>query len=255
MRQKIIAANWKMNKTFSEAMALVKEIKTGLADLKDIFPVIVIAPPFPYLKNVADELKSVKNVFVAAQNCHSHEQGAYTGEVSAPMIKALGAEYVIIGHSERRTYFKEESDFLKAKIAVALKYNLKPIYCIGETLEQRKSKKHFEVVKQQLEQVLFSLEEVDFSKIIIAYEPVWAIGTGLTATSQEAQEMHAYIRSAVAEKYGSGIAEKTSILYGGSCNEKNASELFSCKDVDGGLIGGASLNASSFLQIITAAAK
>jgi triosephosphate isomerase len=250
MRKKIIAANWKMNKTFPEALALIREIKSKLTQLENRKAIVVIAPPYPYLKMVSDELKGVDNVFAASQNCHSKEQGAFTGEVSAAMIRSVGADYTIIGHSERRMYFKEAPVFLKEKVSVALSNNLMPVYCIGETLEQRESGKHFETVKIQLEEGLFFLDKNNFSKIIIAYEPVWAIGTGLNATSTQAQEMHSYIRSVIKEKYENEISEKISILYGGSCNEKNAAELFICKDVDGGLIGGASLNASSFIEII-----
>lgn len=239
-----------MNKTFSEAMALIEEIKSQLSQIKNRKSIVIIAPPYPYLKSVADKLKDIENVFVAAQNCYSQEQGAYTGEVSADMVKSVGADYVIIGHSERRNYFKEESSLLAEKIKAALKNNLLPIYCVGETLQQRESGKCGDVVRKQIEEVLFSLSKNDFSKIIIAYEPVWAIGTGLNATSEQAQAIHSYIRTIVKEKYGSETSENTSILYGGSCTEKNAAELFGCKDVDGGLIGGASLNAKSFTEII-----
>lgn len=250
MRKKIIAANWKMNKTFSEATNLLKELKSGISKLPNNKAIVVIAPPFPYLSQAVNELNGLNNVFVAAQNCYSEEQGAFTGEVSAPMLQSLGVKDVIIGHSERRNYFKEDADFLLKKTICGLKNNLTPIFCIGETLQQRESNKHFETVKNQLEETLFKLDKTSFAQVIIAYEPVWAIGTGLNATPAQAQEMHNYIRFVVSEKYGSEIAQSTSILYGGSCNEKNASELFACKDVDGGLIGGASLSATSFLEIV-----
>jgi len=254
MRNKIVAGNWKMNKTIQEATELVEDIiikiatKPEIADQKDLS--VIIAPPFIFLQKCVEILHGFDNMYVAAQNCHSEEQGAYTGEISVPMIQSAGADFVIIGHSERRNYFHEDNTFLAAKVATALNNDLFPIFCIGEVLAERESGKHFEVVKQQLEESLFDLSPEDFSKVTIAYEPVWAIGTGLTATPDQAQEMHLFIRDTVDEKYGADIADDLSILYGGSCNAQNARELFSMRDVDGGLIGGASLKADDFVTII-----
>jgi triosephosphate isomerase len=239
-----------MNKTFPEALSLVNEIKSNSDVYKGEKAIVIIAPPFPFIHSIVNVLKDIKNIYVAAQNCHSQDRGAYTGEVSAEIIRSTGAKYVIIGHSERRIYFKEENNFLLEKLKIALKNELTPIYCIGETLAERESNNHFGVLKSQLKEVLFSLDVDQASKIIIAYEPVWAIGTGVNASLEQAQEMHYYIRSLVKEKFGEKLADKIPILYGGSCNEKNAAGLFACKDVDGGLIGGASLNSTSFLEII-----
>ncbi len=254
MRKNIVAGNWKMNKTFSEGSELVKEIINLLNNndkikLKDQLH-IIIAPPFILLQKSAELVKDNKQVSIAAQNCYTEEKGAYTGEISIAMIKSTGADYVIIGHSERRAYFKETNDMLAKKVDVALKNQLLPIFCCGESLEIRQAKNHFEWIKKQIHESLFHLNENDFKKLIIAYEPIWAIGTGITATSQQAQEIHAYIRSLIKEKYGDDIAENTTILYGGSCNPGNAKELFANPDVDGGLIGGASLKANDFIQII-----
>ncbi len=250
MRKNIVAGNWKMNKTLQEGVALAKELKE-LLDGNDLNCEVIVGTPFTHLATVSETLKdSVINV--AAQNSADKESGAYTGEVSAAMVKSTGANYVILGHSERRAYYGETYEILKEKVELALKNELKPIFCIGELKEEREANQQNEVVKAQLEGSVFNLSADDFSKIVIAYEPVWAIGTGLTATAAQAQEIHAYIRSLVADKYGEDIANNTSILYGGSCNPGNAKELFSNPDVDGGLIGGASLKASDFKAIIDA---
>ncbi len=250
MRKNIVAGNWKMNKTLQEGLALAKELNTILANETPNCDV-VIGTPFIHLASVASAVDTHK-IGVAAQNCADKESGAYTGEVSAAMVKSTGAGYVILGHSERRTYYGETAQTLKTKVELALKNNLIPIFCIGEVLEERESNVHFEVVKSQIIDSLFDLSAEDFSKIILAYEPVWAIGTGKTATPAQAQEMHAFIRQTLASKYGKEIANNCSILYGGSCNPGNARELFSNPDVDGGLIGGASLKAADFKAIIDA---
>ncbi len=253
MRTKIVAGNWKMNKTFEEGIQLVKEIQQSL----QVNPInanenikVIISPPFVFLKPINDLLANSSFIYTAAQNCYSEEKGAFTGEVSAQMIQSVGAKYVIIGHSERRAYFNETDALLAKKINLALANNLFPIYCCGERLEERNANTYFDVVKKQINDGLFHLSAEAFSKVVIAYEPVWAIGTGLNATPQQAQEMHQFIRNVVKEKYGKQIADNTTILYGGSCNAKNAKELFANPDVDGGLIGGASLIANDFVQII-----
>lgn len=247
-RKKIVAGNWKMNKSLQEAKNLVERITEQVNEFDEVIKIII--PPFPYLESVHNLTAAKANFHTGAQNCHTHGGGAYTGEVSANMLASVGCEYVIIGHSERREYFKEkDADFI-LKLKEALKHNLRPIFCIGETIHERKTDNHFKVVTQQLTDVLkaFSLEE--FSRFVLAYEPVWAIGTGETATAKQAQEMHAFIRGIITDVYDSAIAANVSILYGGSCNPQNAQELFACKDVDGGLIGGASLNADDFCKII-----
>ncbi|MES2763385.1 MAG: triose-phosphate isomerase [Bacteroidota bacterium] len=247
-RQKIVAGNWKMNKSLQDAKTLVDMITNQINDFDEVTKIII--PSFPYLVPVGEQLSKKENFYLGAQNCHTNTNGAFTGEVSAGMLNSVGCKYVLVGHSERRQYFKEkESDFI-LKTKEALKNNIQPIFCIGETIHERKTDNHFKVITEQLTTVLkeFSIEE--FSKFILAYEPVWAIGTGETATAAQAQEMHAYIRNVVSDLYDSGIANNVSILYGGSCNAQNAQELFSCKDVDGGLIGGASLNADDFCKIV-----
>lgn len=248
MRKNIVAGNWKMNKTLQEGLALATDLNNVLADATPNCDV-VIGTPFIHLASVASCVDTSK-LRISAQNCANKENGAYTGEVSASMIKSTGATHVILGHSERRAYYGETYEILKEKVLLALKNELSPIFCIGELKEEREANKQNEVVKAQLEGSVFNLSAEDFSKIILAYEPVWAIGTGLTATSAQAQEIHAYIRGLVAEKYGNEIAESTSILYGGSCNPGNAKELFSNADVDGGLIGGASLKVADFKAIV-----
>lgn len=250
MRKKIVAGNWKMNKTLQEGLALATELNNVLTDASPKCEVI-IGTPFIHLASVTSAVDTSK-IHVSAQNCADKESGAYTGEVSASMIKSTGAEYVILGHSERRAYYGETHEILKEKVRLALKNELKPIFCIGESKEEREANKQNEVVKAQLEGSVFNLSTEEFSKVVLAYEPVWAIGTGLTATPDQAQEIHAYIRSLIAEKYGNEVAEDTTILYGGSCKPNNAKELFANPDVDGGLIGGASLKADDFKAIIDA---
>ena len=248
MRQKIVAGNWKMNKTLNEGINLAKEICSAKlsTDVK-----VILGTPFIHLTEVVEITKNTP-VSVSAQNCASEASGAYTGEISAEMIKSTGAGYVIIGHSERRAYYNETNEILAKKVRLALDNDLIPIFCIGEVLEERESGKLFDVVREQLEKGLFFLSEEEFSKIVIAYEPVWAIGTGVVATPKQAQEMHKFIRELIAEKYEKNIAEDISILYGGSCKPSNAKELFENPDVDGGLIGGASLKSEDFLGIINA---
>lgn len=247
-RQKIVAGNWKMNKSLQEAQTLADMIITQVSDFDDVIKIII--PPFPYLYPVGVKIQKKDNFFLGAQNCHTNDKGAFTGEISAHILHSVGCEYVLVGHSERRQYFKEkEADFV-LKIKEALKNNIKPIFCVGETIHERKTDNHFKVVTEQLTTVLKEFSITDFSKFIIAYEPVWAIGTGETATAAQAQEMHAFIRSIITDIYDSSIANDVSILYGGSCNPQNAQELFACKDVDGGLIGGASLNADDFCKIV-----
>ncbi len=250
MRKKIVAGNWKMNKTLQEGLSLSKDLKE-LLDNKTINCEVVIGTPYIHLSEVAKAVEGSK-IQVAAQNCANKESGAYTGEISVSMIASTGANHVILGHSERRAYYNETPELLKEKVVLALSENLTPIFCVGEVLDERESGKHFEVVAAQLKDSLFDLSKEDFAKIVIAYEPVWAIGTGKTASSAQAQEMHAFIRQTLANKFGKEVADNTSILYGGSCNAGNAKELFSNPDVDGGLIGGASLEADKFFPIIEA---
>ena len=238
MRKNIVAGNWKMNKTLQEGVELAAELKAALEGVKPNCEV-VIAPPFIHLASVAEAVKG-SVVKVAAQNCSDKESGAYTGEVSPAMVVSTGASYVMLGHSERRSYYGEISN------------GLAPIVCVGEVLEERENGKYFDVISAQVKESLFHLDASAFSKVVIAYEPVWAIGTGKTATAEQAQEIHAFIRKLIAEKFGAEVAENTSILYGGSCKPSNAKELFANKDVDGGLIGGASLKAADFMGIITA---
>ena len=250
MRKKIVAGNWKMNETLQEGVALAKEINDALKADKPNCDV-VICTPFIHLASVADVLDK-ELVKLGAENCADKEKGAYTGEVSAAMVKSTGAEYVILGHSERRQYYGETAEILKEKVDLALANGLKIIFCCGETLEEREANKQNEVVKAELEGSVFHLSAEAWKNIILAYEPIWAIGTGKTATSDQAEEMLAYIRSIVAEKYGKDAASETSILYGGSCKASNAPELFSKPNIDGGLIGGASLKAADFKGIIDA---
>lgn len=250
MRKKIVAGNWKMNTTLPEGIKLAKEVNEAL---KKVTPKcdVVIAVPFTHLASV-NEVINPENLGLGAENCADHLKGAYTGEVSAPMVASTGAKYVILGHSERRQYYGETPEILKTKVNLALENGLTPIFCIGEVLEQREDGSYFDVVKAQIEESLFDLSAEDFAKIILAYEPVWAIGTGKTATDDQAQEMHAFIRKTVADKYGAEVADNTSILYGGSCKPSNAPALFAKPDVDGGLIGGAALDAESFMGIVNA---
>ncbi|HEY4784593.1 MAG TPA: triose-phosphate isomerase [Bacteroidales bacterium] len=248
MRQKIVAGNWKMNTTLQDGIKLAQEVESLASGVNNGVK-IVLCTPFIHLTEVK---KVLKKASLGAQNCASEVSGAYTGEVSAAMVKSTGATYVILGHSERRAYYHEDDALLYKKVQLALANGLIPIFCVGELLSEREANKHFDVVKSQLEKGLFSLSADDFKKIVIAYEPVWAIGTGKTATSAQAQEIHKFIRDTVAAKYGKVIADDTSILYGGSCKPSNAKELFANPDVDGGLIGGAALVASDFLGIVTA---
>ena len=248
MAQKIVAGNWKMNNNVQEGIALVKELNQKMAslNLKDVQ--LIVSPSTVSLFAIQNELKG-SAIKVSAQNIHSKDSGAYTGEISADMIKSIGIEYTIIGHSERREYFNETSEDIASKVKKAIEKGITPIYCCGEVKAERESGIHFDVVGKQIENELFSLTVEEFSKVVIAYEPVWAIGTGLTASPEQAQEIHAFIRSLIVKKYGEKTAQNTSILYGGSCKPSNAKEIFSKPDVDGGLIGGASLVADDFLAI------
>lgn len=250
MRKNIVAGNWKMNNTLQEGLSLAKDLETALKG-KKVNCEVIIGTPFIHLASIASSIDT-KLIGISAQNCADKVSGAYTGEVSAAMVASTGAKYVILGHSERRTYYGETNAILKEKVALALANGLIPIFCIGEVLEERNSGKHFEVVETQIREGLFNLSAEDFRKIVLAYEPVWAIGTGVTATSGQAQEMHAFIRKTLAAKYGESVADDTSILYGGSANAGNAKELFSNPDVDGGLIGGASLSVDKFMPIVEA---
>lgn len=250
MRKKIVAGNWKMNKNLQEGVVLAKDLNEALVADKPNCDV-VICTPFIHLASVANVLDA--NVIgLGAENCADKASGAYTGEISAEMVKSTGAQYVILGHSERRAYYHETAEILKEKINLALANGLKVIFCIGEVLEEREANKQNEVVKSQLEGSLFDLTNEEFANIILAYEPVWAIGTGKTATSDQAEEIHAFIRQTIAEKFGTDAAENVSILYGGSCKPSNAKELFSKPNVDGGLIGGAALSVADFKGIIDA---
>ena len=246
MRRKIVAGNWKMNTLPAEGVELAKGVAAGKGEVCDCVNFIV-CPPFTHLSEVAAALKGSK-VELGAQNCAAEAKGAYTGEVAASMIAALGCKYVILGHSERRQYYGETSETLNKKMEQAYANGLTPIYCVGENLEEREAGRHFEVCKQQLEEVVFNLTEEQFAKLVIAYEPVWAIGTGKTATADQAEEIHAYIREVLRSKFGAA-AEECPILYGGSCKPSNAGEIFSKENVDGGLIGGAALKAEDFLGI------
>jgi triosephosphate isomerase (TIM) len=254
MRKKIVAANWKMNLNLEEGKDLVSGILAGNRTLTEEKQV-VIAPPFIHLAQTADQLKGRDYISLGAQNCYSEAAGAYTGEVSASMLKSVGVQYVIIGHSERREYFNETDSQLAQKTDLALQNGLKVIFCCGEPLDIRDADTQNEYVAAQIKAGLFHLDTETLKNIVIAYEPIWAIGTGRTATSQQAQEMHAYIRQVLATQYGQDAANAMSILYGGSCKPSNASELFACPDVDGGLIGGASLKSDEFLGIIDAMIK
>ena len=250
MRKNIVAGNWKMNNTLQEGVTLAKDLQAALAG-KSLNCDVIICTPFIHLTS-AVEANTAQTYAVGAQNCADKKSGAYTGEVSAAMLASTGAKYVILGHSERRAYYGETNELLKEKVLLALENNLTPIFCIGEVLEEREAGKQNEVVGTQIKESLFGLSAEDFGKLVLAYEPVWAIGTGKTATSGQAQEMHAFIRQTIAAQYGENVANETSILYGGSANAGNAKELFSNPDVDGGLIGGASLKVDAFMPIIEA---
>lgn len=247
MRKNIVAGNWKMNNDLSETEELLAQLKQHLE--QEPQAEVIVAPSFTNLYHVFQSLAGTP-VKVAAQNMHESENGAFTGEVSAKMLTSVGVKYVILGHSERRAIFKETDELLAVKVTAALKNDLQVIFCVGEELDQRKSDNHFKVVEEQLSKGLFNISKEDWKNVVIAYEPVWAIGTGETASPEQAQEMHAFIRKTVSEKFGSEIAEEVSILYGGSVKPANAKEIFAKKDVDGGLIGGASLKAEDFLAIV-----
>ena len=250
MRKKIVAGNWKMNMNLQEGIALATELINDLSKNKPNCDVI-ICTPFIHLASIANVINK-EVMSLGAENCADKEKGAYTGEVSASMVRSTGADYVILGHSERRAYYNETPEILKEKVNLALQNNLKVIFCIGEVLEEREAGKQNEVVGAQLEGSLFDLAKEQFSNIVLAYEPVWAIGTGKTATAEQAEEMHAFIRKTIENKFGAEVAENVSILYGGSCKPSNAREIFSKPDVDGGLIGGAALKAADFEAIIDA---
>ena len=249
MRKKVVAGNWKCNTTLQEGIELAKAVNSLVAEkgAKDV--VVVLGTPFVHLTKVVESVDT-KRIGVAAQNCANQPKGAYTGEVSAAMVKSTGAEYVILGHSERREYYNETSEILNKKVALALENGLTPIYCCGEALDIREAGTQNSFVKKQLDETIFNLPVDDFKKLIIAYEPIWAIGTGKTATAEQAQEMLAYIRGLISAKYGKDVADEISILYGGSANAQNAAELFGKPDIDGGLIGGASLKPEDFIVII-----
>lgn len=250
MRKKIVAGNWKMNMDYSEGLSLFSEIVNMVRDEKKGDQQAIICAPYIHLNSLAK--LGGTTVHIGAQNCHQNESGAFTGEISAKMVKSVGCSYVIIGHSERRQYFAENDLLLAEKTKAALTHDLVPIFCIGETLDERNNGDYFEVIKSQLTNGIFDLPAADFAKVVVAYEPVWAIGTGLTASSDQAQEVHAFIRAEIAAKFGAEVAEGISILYGGSCNPKNAAELFAQPDIDGGLIGGASLKSRDFTDIVKA---
>lgn len=250
MRSKIVAGNWKMNKTLEEAQTLTSELMGMIADEVKGNVKVVLCTPFPYLHPVKQQLGNNTRIAVGAQNCSEHANGAYTGETAAPMLKSMNVPYVILGHSERRQYFGEDSKLLAKKTDIVLANGLTPIFCCGEPLEVREANGHEALVKKQVEEALFHLSAEAIQKVVIAYEPVWAIGTGKTATAQQAQDMHAVIRKHLAAKYTAAVADEISILYGGSVNAANAKELFANPDVDGGLVGGASLKSREFTEII-----
>jgi triosephosphate isomerase (TIM) len=250
MRKQIAAANWKMNLTLQQGETLIDELLSTSHDLTQN-QLAVFAVPFPYLITIKNKLAGKKNVFVAAQNCYNKKSGAYTGEVSAEMLKSIGIEYVVLGHSERREYFNESNAILAEKVDICFENGLKPIFCCGEPLAIREAGTENSFVEIQLKESLFHLTAEQLTGFVIAYEPIWAIGTGKTATSEQAQEMHAHIRSVMSNQYGSKVAESISVLYGGSVKANNAKEIFGKADVDGGLVGGASLVATEFAAIIS----
>lgn len=253
MRTKIVAGNWKMNKTLTEAKTLTAEVLNYCTSETKPAAKVILCVPFPFLLPTQEQAQGTA-VAVGAQNCSEYESGAYTGEVSAAMLQSIGVPYVILGHSERRQYFGENGALLSKKIDRAFAHNLIPIFCCGEPLEIREKGTHEALVKQQVQEALFHLSSEAVSKLVIAYEPVWAIGTGKTATTQQAQDMHAVIRKQLSSKYGDAVAQLVPILYGGSVKPENARELFTCPDVDGGLVGGASLKAKDFVEVIKGAA-
>lgn len=249
MRHKIVAGNWKMHKNAEETEDLLNDLIDKLPN--DVEAHIIVAPTFVNLASAVDHLEFT-NIGVAAQNMHQSESGAFTGEISADMLKSIGVGIVILGHSERRAYFHETDAILAEKVNTALKHGLQVIFCFGEELKDRQSGNHFNIVENQLKDGLFHLEAKDWENIVLAYEPVWAIGTGETATPEQAQEMHKFIRETITSKYNATLAEDVSILYGGSVKPDNAKEIFSKPDVDGGLIGGAALKAADFAAIVAA---
>lgn len=250
MREKIVAGNWKMNKDIDEAMELVVELQEHSSDFpKDVN--VILAPPALYLAPI--EMMETLTMNLSAQNCSHHDYGAFTGEISPAMLKAMRIPYCILGHSERRQYFGETNELIAKKVDACLRHGIRPIFCCGEMLEERKDNKHFVTVLHQLEHALYHLEKDQMKKVIVAYEPVWAIGTGVTATTEQAQEMHAFIRESLKSHFGEEVSTVVPILYGGSVNPTNSAELFACADVDGGLVGGASLKARDFTAIIKSA--
>lgn len=251
MRKQIAAANWKMNKTLSEGKELLGTVLNGIGSLKKDQKVI-FAVPYPFLMESNSAVNGKQNIYVAAQNCHHKTSGAFTGEVSVDMLESIGIKYCIVGHSERREYFGESNAVLAEKVNLCLSKSITPIFCCGEPLNVREEGLQNSFVEIQLNESLFHLDVASIQKVVIAYEPIWAIGTGKTASSEQAQEMHAYLRAVLAKKYGKEVAENISILYGGSVKGANAKEIFSQPDVDGGLVGGASLVSAEFLQIISA---
>jgi triosephosphate isomerase len=248
-RKKIVAGNWKMNLLYEEAMSLVAEIVPMVNDEINTETILILIPPFPHLYPIGKLIGKSSQIYLGAQNCDSRKNGAYTGEVSAEILQSYHVKYVLVGHSERRLYFGESNEILAEKLNAVLRAGLTPIFCVGEDLQTREAGDFKAVIFEQLAQTVFLLEKDAFEQIVIAYEPIWAIGTGKTASSAQAQEVHQFIRSKIAEKYGEATAEQTSILYGGSCKASNAQELFACPDVDGGLIGGASLLSREFVNI------
>ena len=248
MRKNIVVGNWKMNLNREEGIKLVEEVISLVSSDNNVE--VVFSPSFLYLHKVNKMCANDNLLQTASQNISHNESGAFTGEVSAQMVNSLNVKYTILGHSERREYFNETNIELKQKVDLSLKNNLEIIFCCGESLNQRESGVHFDWIKQQLTESIFHLTEKEFEKVVIAYEPIWAIGTGVTASSDQAEEIHQFVRNVITEKYNENIAENTSILYGGSCNPTNAKELFSKKNIDGGLIGGASVNAENFTRII-----
>ena len=248
MRRNIVAGNWKSNELFSQADELINDIAEGLREFDNTDVDVIVCPPFPYLELVGDASEDVE-FFVGAENVSKFDNGAFTGEVSAKMLQSMNIDYCIVGHSERRKYFNETNQDVAEKVNKLLEADINPIVCVGESLEQREAGTHFELIRSQVSEGLFHLDCEQIKRTVIAYEPVWAIGTGKTATKEQAQEVHAFIRAMLAEKYSDDVAQEVSILYGGSCNAKNARELFAQTDVDGGLIGGASLKAADFIEI------
>lgn len=253
MRKQIAAANWKLNCTYQQAETLLDDILSNDIPLKK-HQQVIFAVPFPYLIMANSEVAEEENYFIAAQNCYTKPSGAYTGEVSAEMLQSIGIHHCIVGHSERREYFNESNATLAEKVNICLEYEITPIFCCGESLSIRESGNQNAYVENQLKESIFHLSEVDIQRLVIAYEPIWAIGTGKTASTEQAQEMHEHLRSVLRKKYGSLVADNISILYGGSVKASNAAELFACPDVDGGLVGGASLIAADFNTIIKALA-